>query len=176
LSTAAAIDPSVVLEHAKMQHASDLAEYSAKSAAGLELFKSVIETAKVAIQSLIWINGGAAVALLAFIGHLATTPNVRVPIGSFALPLLCFVIGVWSAALFAASISLGQKLYSERWPRCANASVVASIIFGLSSPCLFWSGQFFLIRRVCRNVKDAPRPTNQRARLSRAVCSKPCKT
>jgi hypothetical protein len=28
LSTAAAIDPSVVLEHAKMQHASDLAEYS----------------------------------------------------------------------------------------------------------------------------------------------------
>jgi hypothetical protein len=67
LTTTAAINPTVVLENAKMQHASDLAEYSARSAAGLELFKSVIETAKVAIQSLIWINGGAAVAILAFI-------------------------------------------------------------------------------------------------------------
>jgi hypothetical protein len=126
-----------------LQQASDLAGFAAQSAASVELFKSVIETAKVAIQSLIWINGGAAVALLAFIGHLATISNPSVKIGSFAFPLLCFVFGVWSAALFARFVSLAQKLYSEGWPSCGKTSVVVGVVFGLSSVAAFGVGSFW---------------------------------
>jgi hypothetical protein len=65
--------------------ASDLAGYAAQIAANLELFKSVISTANIAIKSLITINGGAAVALLAFVGHLLSTGGKQLVRG-FALP------------------------------------------------------------------------------------------
>src|SRR5206468_10502655 len=88
-----------VMEHIKLQHATDLAAYAEQSASGRELFKSVIETVKITATSLTLINGGSTVALLAFIGHLASTQTPRVPISAFANPLLYFVIGVWTAAL-----------------------------------------------------------------------------
>jgi hypothetical protein len=65
--------------------ASDLAGYAAQTAADLELFKSVISTANIAIKSLININGGAAVELLAFVGHLLSTRGKQLVHG-FALP------------------------------------------------------------------------------------------
>jgi len=103
-------------EHAKLQHASNLALYEAQAASARELFKSVITTAMVAIKSLILINGGAAVALLAFIGHLATseTRSLSPAIHAFAVPLAWFVIGVWTAALFAGSVAADQKLFAEQ--------------------------------------------------------------
>lgn len=49
--------------NAPLQHASDL-----------ELWKSAIESGQTALKSLILINGGAAVALLAFLGNMLTKP------------------------------------------------------------------------------------------------------
>jgi hypothetical protein len=148
-------------EHAKLQHASNLAQYEARNASARELFKSVITTAGVAIKSLILINGGAAVALLAFIGHLATseTNQHAAPVHAFAFPLLWFVIGVWTAALFAGFVAAAQKLYSEaydravkndaqaaqrgrRLQRCANACVVVVIVCGLCSLAAFARGSY----------------------------------
>jgi hypothetical protein len=111
-----------VIKHAELLHQSNLASYAAQSASGLELFKSVIEMAKTTVTSLILINGGSAVALLAFIGHLASGGNPLTPISSFAKPLLYFVIGVFAAAFFGGLILLTQKLYGERWPRCAKVT------------------------------------------------------
>jgi len=131
------------MEHIKLQHASDLATYAAQSASSLELFKSVIETATVTVTSLILINGGSAVALLAFIGHLASAEKPRIPISSFAEPLLYFVIGVGSAALFGGFILLTQKLYSERWPLCGHIASWISVLIGLSSFAAFGAGSYF---------------------------------
>ena len=133
-------DRGVRNEHARLQHASNLAQYEASNATALELLKSVVTTAGVAIKSLILINGGAAVALLAFIGHLATSgTNTGAPVHAFAVPLLWFVIGVWTAALFAGFVAAAQKLYAEefnqrtfskdaryarRLRRCANVCVL----------------------------------------------------
>jgi hypothetical protein len=66
--------------------------------------------AKMTVTSLILINGGSAVALLAFIGHLASAGNPATPISSFANPLLYFVIGLFAAAFFGGLVLLTQKL------------------------------------------------------------------
>jgi hypothetical protein len=127
------------IEHAKLQHASDLAAYSGR----LEVFKSAVEMAKVLIQSLILINGGSAVALLAFIGHLASGPQPPVaPASAFATPLALFVIGVGAAALFAGFVTLGQKFYADGWKKSGNATVPVSVICALSSIAAFAAGSF----------------------------------
>jgi len=50
--------PPEVIEHAKMVHASNLAAYEASTASSRELFKSVIDMAKLTVTSLTLINGG----------------------------------------------------------------------------------------------------------------------
>jgi divalent metal cation (Fe/Co/Zn/Cd) transporter len=146
------------IEHAKLQHASNLVWYEARERMRAELFKSVISTAKVLIKSLILINGGAAVALLAFIGHLATAEtHTGAPIHAFACPLACFVFGVGAAALFAGFVAAAQKLYAEAYNQRtikddakhgrrlewgANACVLVSIVFALCSVAAFALGSY----------------------------------
>jgi hypothetical protein len=147
----------LAIEQAKLQHASTLAQYEAQAASARELFKSVIAMATLTIKSLILINGGAAVALLAFIGHLATAETTETSgqaINAFAAPLLWFVIGVGTAAFFAGFVAAAQKLYAEpiyaaegskkkRLKSWGNASVVISILFGLCSLLAFAVGSCF---------------------------------
>ena len=99
--------------------------------------------AKVTITSLILINGGSAVALLAFIGQLATAEQPHIPIGSFAAPLAAFVLGVGTAAFFGAFILLTQKLYAQGWKKCAILSSWVSAVIGLSSFAAFGAGSYF---------------------------------
>jgi hypothetical protein len=151
------------IEQARLQHASNLAWYGAQAASARELFKSVIATAKLTIKSLILINGGAAVALLAFIGHLATAntaKNSSPAINAFAAPLTWFVIGVWTAALFGGFVAVAQKLYaqeiyakeeSKRTLKCwANGFVVVSIILGVCSLSAFAVGSLCAYRVFSR--------------------------
>jgi hypothetical protein len=116
----------------------------------------VIATATLTIKSLILINGGAAVALLAFIGHLATantaetgTPTVH----AFAAPLLWFVTGVWTAALFGGFVAAAQKLYTHEmyaneekskraWKFWANGFVAVSVVLGVCSLSAFATGSW----------------------------------
>ncbi len=60
--------------------------------------KSVLSSGQAAMKSAFLINGGAAVALLAFIGHLVSIREVG-HVSMFARPLIVFVGGVLSAAL-----------------------------------------------------------------------------
>jgi hypothetical protein len=129
---------SPAIEFAKLEQASDLAKYTAD----VEVGKSVIDTAKTLIRSLILINGGSAVALLAFIGHLASIPQGQLLIASFAVPLGWFVIGVGTAALFAGSLCLGQKFYAQQWKRSGNATVPISALLALASITAFAMGSY----------------------------------
>lgn len=53
-----------------LQHESNLAHYKAKNDHAIEMLRSVFETAKTALTTSILINGGATVALLAFLGNI----------------------------------------------------------------------------------------------------------
>jgi hypothetical protein len=150
--------PPEVIEHAKMVHAANLAAYEAQTASSRELFKSVIDMSKVTVTSLILINGGSAVALLAFVGQLASAEQPRMPIASFAAPLAAFVVGVGTAAFFGAFILVTQKLYAQRWIKCAVLTSWASVAIGLSSFAAFGVGSCFAYR-----VFAATPPTNSNA-------------
>jgi hypothetical protein len=132
----------VAIENARLEQALEIAVFESRSASALELFKSVIATAKVAIKSLLMINGGAAVALLALIGHLATTLSHGIAIQALAVPLAYFVSGVWFAATFAGLVALSQKLFAENWNRTGNASAGVSIFLGILSLAAFARGSY----------------------------------
>lgn len=109
--------------------------------ANLEMFKSVIQTGQSAIKANMLLNGGAAVALLAFIGKLADVNPGRIPL--FALPLTVFVIGAFLATLLSGLTYLTQLTFSEdgKWRDRAGYTLQGiSILSGLGSLILFGYG------------------------------------
>ena len=58
-------------EDRRQVHEGTLAHYTAKNQFNLEMFKSVLDTAKHAIDALLLINGGAVVVLLGMLSNLA---------------------------------------------------------------------------------------------------------
>jgi hypothetical protein len=122
------------------QWQANLAHDKAVHTSNLEMFKSVLEATKGAIQSLFVINGGAAVALLAFIGHLASLSGGGASIPAFADVMLSFVGGAGFAVLLAVSVCLGQKAFYQKWTRTGNAMFYVSLFLGLASFVCFGLG------------------------------------
>ena len=76
---------------AKVQ--ADLATYQHESAQTVELLRSVVSSANEILKTLMLLNGGAAVALLAFMGHLVSSGPANA-VSPFGPPLLKFVAGL----------------------------------------------------------------------------------
>jgi hypothetical protein len=80
-------------EMAAEEHKTTLAEYATDAQRSLESVRAGNESGTEAIKATTFINGGAAVAMLAFIGHLASIQAKAAAITGFARPLLWFVVG-----------------------------------------------------------------------------------
>lgn len=107
-------------------------------ASQLEMFRSVITSGQNAIRTSFLMNGGASVAILAFIGHLAGIKPEQVT--SFANVLLPFVIGVLAMTITSGFTYLSQWSYdspnskTQKWGFSLN---VACIVLGISSYLFF---------------------------------------
>lgn len=107
-------------------------------ASQLEMFRSVITLGQNAIRTSFLMNGGASVAILAFIGHLAQIKPQSVI--SFANVLLPFVLGVFAMAITAGFTYLSQWLYAspnvsaQKWGFWLN---LVCIFTGISSYAFF---------------------------------------
>ena len=113
----------------------------------LEMFRSVITAGQGAIKSSFLLNGGAAVALLAFISHLAQYNPAKVPM--FAPCLLPFSLGVLTIAVTSGFTYLSQWLYASSSQRARKAGFVFNILcilLGLGSYALFSWGLFSTYR------------------------------
>lgn len=102
--------------------------------ADIEMFRSVIESGQNAVKSSFLLNGGAAVAMLAFIGKLTEEQHTKIP--GFANTLVFFVIGVFLIAFASGVTYLSQWFYaaSEEWKQKVGFALnMFSIILGLSS-------------------------------------------
>jgi hypothetical protein len=110
----------------------------------VETFRGLINLSIETLKALLLINGGAAVALLAYLG----SPHARYPyIPYMKNALLCFAIGVLVTALaFIAAYFTQLRLYNEErarrqsfrqlhWIGMATAAV---LIF--ASACAFGAG------------------------------------
>ena len=65
-------DKDAELERIRAYHANHLAHYNWIKEQDIELFKSVITSGQNTLRASMLLHGGAAIALLAFIGHLVT--------------------------------------------------------------------------------------------------------
>lgn len=107
----------------------------------LEMFRSVITSGQNAIKSSLLLNGGAAVALLAFIAHLAEVRADKVP--EFAACLLPFAFGVLAIVVTSGCTYLSQWFYSGQLSWAKRAGFVLNILcilLGISSYVLFTYG------------------------------------
>jgi hypothetical protein len=107
----------------------------------LEMFRSVISAGQSAIKSSFLLNGGGAVALLAFTGHLAQFKPEAVP--TFGECMLPFTLGVLVIAMTSGFTYLSQWLYASPSPNAQRTGFgfnVLCIALGLSSYGLFTWG------------------------------------
>ena len=130
----------------KLQHESRLAQYKAERDIDIEMLKSVIETAKTALNSSILINGGAAAAVLALVGNIygkGATPGVPVPL---VYGLVAFTSGVLLGGLATAGTYLTQYWYRHKENRKAVACHIASALLVLGSYVTFLCGIVYAYR------------------------------
>ncbi|WP_026988403.1 hypothetical protein [Fodinicurvata fenggangensis] len=129
------------LEQYRAQLQSNLEHYRATENNRLEMFRSVIMSGQEAIKSSFLLNGGASVALLAFIGHLA---QFRVGLVSgFAVSLLWFALGVLAIAVVSGAVYLTQWLYASEHGAARKAGFwmnLLCIALGIASYALFVVG------------------------------------
>lgn len=117
-------------------------EHKSAHAHSVEMFRSVILAGQNALRTAFLMNGGAAVALLAFAGHLATTDPHRVP--SIATSLTIFVGGVLVAALTSGVTYLSQWFYAGHpgWQKTGFALNIAAILLGFGAYGVFAFGMW----------------------------------
>jgi hypothetical protein len=113
----------------------------------LEHFRSVISSGQSAIKSSFLLNGGGAIALLAFTGHLAQFNPGKV--AAFGTCILPFAFGVLSIAVTAGLTYLSQWFYASPRPwafKVGFALNLACIVLGIVSYGLFSWGLFAAYR------------------------------
>lgn len=113
----------------------------------LEIFRSVITSGQSAIKSSFLLNGGGAVAMLAFVGHLAQFEAAKVP--TFSACLLPFAFGVLAIAVTSGLTYLSQWMYASTSPRPRRMGFwlnLLCIFLGCSSYGFFALGLFVTYR------------------------------
>jgi hypothetical protein len=115
------------LERSGQLHEFQLAQYQADVQSDLEMFKSVMDSGKEALNALILIGGGAAVALLSFLGNKAEPVLGR----GLTLPLKLFGAAVLIGALCHGFRYLNQVAYTFEWMRVGTGLNVLTVLFVL---------------------------------------------
>jgi hypothetical protein len=115
----------------------------------VEMFRSVIAAGQNAIRSAFILNGGAAVAMLAFIGHLVSVNISKIPI--FADSILPFTAGVLGASVAAGFTYLSQWCYANETPntvKIGNVIRVVCILLVLGAYGCFVLGMYSVYQAV----------------------------
>jgi hypothetical protein len=128
------------VETIKLEHQRNLALYDAQTKHGIEMFKSVIESGREALNALVLINGGAVVALLGFMGATVSKGLPAALGASLTWPLLHFGFGVLMGALAFGTRYLSQALFAIQKQRAGNVLNGIAITFAVSGYVLFGTG------------------------------------
>ena len=124
----------------RAEHERNLARYKAQQLYAVELFRSVIGYGQAALKSAMLINGGAAAALLAFIGNIWIKGVSPDAVNSLTSAIAYFAFGVLVAAIGTAESYFTQYCYSESFQRSAIVFHTLTVLFVLGSFVLFGLG------------------------------------
>lgn len=120
-----------------------LEEYKHNSSATLEMFKSVIQSGQNAIKTMLLLNGGAAIALLAFIGKLSDNNSRAIP--DFAYSITSFVVGALLMGFVACLTYLAQIAFDShvsRHQKIGTCLQISCAILGALSLASFAYGTY----------------------------------
>ena len=107
----------------------------------LEFLRAAIQTGQAALKAAFFMTGGASIALLAFIGHLAFQRPDKVPL--LATTLTLFVVGVLGSAIASGIAYMSQWFYLGEMDGKGNIGRqlnIAAIITGGAVYILFAVG------------------------------------
>lgn len=126
----------------RAEHERNLAHYDAQQQHALEMLRSVIGNGQAALKSALLINGGAAAALLAFIGNIWTKDIATAAVAPLTNSIIFFAFGVLSAALGAGTTYVTQYCYFEKWEKSGIVFHLVTFVVVLLSYFLFGKGAY----------------------------------
>lgn len=127
------------LYKAKLQNWAE--EHKNKHQLSQEMFRSVITAGQNALRTSFLMNGGASVAMLAFMGNLATKSPDKVQLFAYCITL--FVFGVLISSIISGATYLSQWFYAsdKKWTYKVGFSLnVIGIVLGICSYMIFAYG------------------------------------
>ena len=99
----------------EMEHEKKLMDTRGRVDIGIEQFRWIYELALAALKSAMLINGGVAIALLAFLGNLASNEIGSNTAAPFSRALFCFIGGMTVSAFGMGSIHFTQSRTLGEW-------------------------------------------------------------
>jgi hypothetical protein len=120
----------------------NLAEYNADRANDLELMRIVNLAGQNALKSSMLINGGAAVALLAFTSHVWPKILTKETIWGLTEALLFFVAGVVLSSVASGTTFLSGSFYQSEWFKIGDTLNYITIFLVLSAYVVFACGGY----------------------------------
>lgn len=126
----------------RAQHERNLAHYDADQKQSLEMTRAVFTYGAASLKALILTNGGAAVALLAFIGRIWTEDTGRAAAVSLTQAVAMFSFGVLAGALATVGSYFTQMCYTSDKIKLGIGLHILTAIIGLSGFALFGVGAF----------------------------------
>ncbi len=125
----------------KLEHESSLAQFRAVVDTKIEEFKSVISAGQTALRSAILINGGAAIALLSFIGHIWNTNTSTAIAKEITCSLFIFLIGVLAGTVSTGTTYLSQYSYGYGKYKLGHIiNILTIMIIIISYICFLYGG------------------------------------
>jgi uncharacterized protein YdbL (DUF1318 family) len=135
-------DASLSVEMRKLEYQRTLAHYDAQAKSNLEMFKSVIDAGKEALNATLLINGGAVVAFLGFLGSMLSKGGSEALGLKLTIPLLSFGFGVLSGALGFGFRYCAQFSYARQWVKTGHIINAISVLCATFAYAAFGYGVY----------------------------------
>lgn len=130
------------IEMRKMRHQSQLAQYDADCKQRLELFKSVNDAGEKALNASMIMNGGAAVAVLSFLGSMLSKGGTGSLGVKLSEPLVAFGTGVFLGATSYGIRYFTQYAYARNWTKHGHVLNAISVLVAVFSFAMFIKGLY----------------------------------
>ncbi len=140
----------------RAEHERILAHYDAQQKHSVEIIRSVFAYGQAALKSSILINGGAAAALLAFIGKIWSEETGQAAVNALTNALVLFSFGVLAGAIGTAATYLSQLSYTSSWTKIGVGFHVLTILIVAAAYVLFGLGSYEAYESFLKHLSPSP--------------------
>lgn len=121
----------------KAENDRNIAHANNLTASSLEMFRSVISSGQAALKASMVINGGASVALLAFMGKIWSSEITNAVASKLSTSIFLFCIGLLCAALSSGTTYITQLFYNKQKEKLGTWINGLTIVLVLLSYLIF---------------------------------------